>query len=90
MAQMKQKQKRGPVKPDSSLPFTRTNYFIFIASLLFIILGYVALGHGPWNSFASLTLAPILLIIGYLVLVPIALLYKKRTKAVVASENSAE
>ncbi len=88
MAQMKQKQKRGSVTEDTSLPFTKTNYLIFLAGLLFIIFGYVALGQGPWDSFSSLTLAPILLLIGYLVLVPVAILYKKRVKAVVTAENT--
>lgn len=87
MAQYKQKNKRGSVKGDTSLPFTKTNYLIFLAGLLFIIFGYIALGQGPWNSFTSLSLAPVLLIIGYLVLIPAAILYKKRIKVVVTTEN---
>ncbi|MBI3872363.1 MAG: hypothetical protein HY304_04725 [candidate division Zixibacteria bacterium] len=57
------------------LPFTRTNYYIFLAGLVAIILGYVTLGQG------SITLAPILLVLGYCVIVPVAILYKKKDDA---------
>lgn len=56
------------------LPFTRRNYIIFGVSLLTILLGYWALATGPVDGFISLSLAPILLIIGYCILIPIAIL----------------
>ena len=46
------------------IPFGRRNYLIFAAAALTIIAGYVALSRG------SITLAPILLLVGYLVLIP--------------------
>jgi hypothetical protein len=51
-------------------PFGKKNYIIFAIALIVIILGYVTLGKG------SITLAPLLLVIGYCILVPIALLVK--------------
>lgn len=53
-----------------ALPFTKRNYYILLAGLAVIILGYIALGMG------SITLAPILLVVGYCVIVPIAILYR--------------
>lgn len=53
-------------------PFGPRNYIVFGAALVSIILGYIALGKG------SITLAPILLVFGYCVLVPIALIIKGR------------
>ena len=48
--------------------FTRKNYVLLGGALAVIALGFVLLGQG------SITLAPILLVIGYLVLVPIAIM----------------
>lgn len=59
-------------------PYTKTNGILFGLAILFLILGYFALSRGPWNSFMSLTLAPILLVIGYCVLFPLAILYRKK------------
>jgi hypothetical protein len=56
--------------------FTRKNYLLFGIGLLFIILGYIVMATGEVNSFQSLTLAPIMLFIGYIVLIPIALIYR--------------
>lgn len=62
----------------SELPFTRINYFLFIAGLLVIVLGYVLMGTGGLNSTQSLTVSPIVLLLGYLVIIPIAILFKKK------------
>ena len=60
------------------LPFTRMNYLLFTAGLVVLIVGFIFLSIGPWNSVPSLTLAPILLILAYCVIFPVAILYKKR------------
>jgi hypothetical protein len=52
------------------LPFTKMNYYIFAAGLLAIVLGYFTLSQG------DITLAPILLVLGYCVIIPIAILYR--------------
>ena len=62
----------------SELPFTKTNYILFIAGLFVIILGYVFMATGELNSTRSLTVAPIVLLVGYLVIIPISIMYKKK------------
>lgn len=62
-----------------ALPFGRQNGVIFIAGLAVIALGYLFLSIEPATGFASLTLAPLLLVIGYCVLIPWAILYKAPT-----------
>jgi hypothetical protein len=52
------------------LPFGRKNYALFAVAGLIIAAGYVALSRG------SITLAPILLLTGYLVVIPWAILAK--------------
>ena len=59
-----------------SWSFNKTNYFLFFNGILLIILGYFMMAYGEVNSFQSLTLAPIILFIGYIILIPSALIYK--------------
>ena len=77
MSQKKKQRYRGK-RTGSMLPFSSENYVLFAVGILVIILGYLSLSRGPWNSFWSLTLAPILLVIGYCIIVPVAILYRKR------------
>tara|TARA_B100001250_G_scaffold321175_1_gene284171 strand:+ start:252 stop:506 length:255 start_codon:yes stop_codon:yes gene_type:complete len=62
-----------------SWTLSRTNYVLFVSGLLLIIFGYVIMSTGEVNSFQSLTLAPIMLFIGYIVLIPAALIYRDKT-----------
>lgn len=50
-----------------SLRFSRKNGILGLAGLLVIVLGYTLLAQG------SITAAPLLLVLGYLVLLPLAL-----------------
>ena len=61
-----------------SWSFNKINYFLLFSGILFIILGYLIMAYGEVNSFQSLTLAPIILFIGYIILIPVALIYKGR------------
>jgi len=60
-----------------SLPFNKSNYRILGAGLLSIVLGYVALAQPPWDGTLPLVVAPILLVLGYCVLIPLGILYRK-------------
>ncbi|MFQ5825106.1 MAG: hypothetical protein ACE5JB_13715 [bacterium] len=62
-------------KAKSDLPFTKRNYQLFSVAIALLILGYIALAQGPADSFWSLTVAPVLLVIGYCVLIPWAIIY---------------
>jgi hypothetical protein len=54
----------------SSLQFTGKNYGLLAAGIVAIAIGYLLLAQG------SITLAPILLILGYCVLIPIAIIIR--------------
>ena len=58
-------------------PFKKINYFIFGIGVIAIILGYILMGYGEVNSILSLKIAPFILFIGYIILIPISILYKK-------------
>jgi uncharacterized membrane protein HdeD (DUF308 family) len=64
-----------------ALPFNKSNYQILGGGLLCIILGYIALAQEPWNGTMPLVVAPILLVLGYCVLIPIGILFRRRTSS---------
>ena len=53
-----------------TLPFQTRHYQLFGAGLLVILAGFITLGFG------SITLAPLLMVVGYCVLIPLILLWK--------------
>ena len=60
-------QQRNRRRDAGSLRFSRKNGILGLAGLLVIVLGYALLAQG------SITAAPLLLVLGYLVLLPLAL-----------------
>ena len=58
--------------------FTSKNYIIFIVGVLLIFLGYVVMAAGETYSVQSLTIAPIMLFLGYVVVIPAALIYQDK------------
>lgn len=57
-----------------SLPFRRLHYMLFGIGLAVILAGYVALGQG------SITIAPLLLVIGYCILIPFVFIVKGKVE----------
>jgi membrane protein YdbS with pleckstrin-like domain len=63
-----------PKKEQDRLGLTKFNYLLLIISAIILIIGYVIM------SFNEITISPILLMIAYLVIIPIALLWKPKKK----------
>jgi len=63
-----------------SIYFDKNNYFLLALGVGIIVIGYVFMAMGPWYSTQSLDVSPVLLIIGYLVVLPVAILYKRNPK----------
>ena len=62
---MMKARKRGA---EPTLKFTRVNLWFALGGLAAIVAGYYLLGQG------SITLAPVLLVLGYVVLLPLAII----------------
>ncbi|MAX29566.1 MAG: hypothetical protein CMG14_01310 [Candidatus Marinimicrobia bacterium] len=58
-------------------PFNKFNYLIFGIGVLTIILGYILMSTGEVDSFQSIRLSPYLLFIGYVILIPLSIFFKK-------------
>ncbi len=72
MATKSKKSNNTAAQEEVKWPYGKKNYLIFASALVVIIIGFITLAKG------SITLAPILLVIGYCVLLPIALIIKDK------------
>ncbi len=61
-------------------PLEKYNYMIILAGIVVIIIGYIALNSGGVEGTMPLVVAPILLILGYCVIIPIGIFYKKKVE----------
>ncbi len=62
-----------------SLGLTKTNLYIFLAAIVTIIVGYIFMAVGGVYDAISLYVSPIILTIGYVVVLPMSILYKKKS-----------
>ena len=69
---VKARRNAGANREELKWPFGRMNYILFAVALAVIVIGYFALGQG------SITLAPLLLVIGYCILIPVSLLVRDK------------
>jgi len=76
--------KRPPRQKKSSFIFTRKNYLTLVAGLVVIIAGFITLRMG------SITLAPLLLVLGYCVIIPIGILLRPKTSTQEGRQPSAD
>jgi hypothetical protein len=65
--------------PKFQVPFRKKNYLAFLVGLGVLGVGYICLAQPPVNGFLSLTLAPILLVLGYCVIFPYAIMTREHS-----------
>ena len=58
----------------TSWDYNRKNYLFFAIGIAVVVLGYLLMAYGETTSFQSVKLAPILLIIGYCIIIPISII----------------
>ena len=64
----------------NSWSFGKINYMFFGIGLAVILLGYILMAKGETESIQSIKISPIILIIGYCILIPMAILIKPKDK----------
>ena len=74
---MNDKNKNAKTSLFEGWAFGKTNYILLLIGVLSLILGYYLMASGSVNSFQSLTLSPILLFLGYIIIIPFALVYRE-------------
>jgi hypothetical protein len=73
------KKESAKVKP-FAMPFDSRNITIILAGVAVIALGYIVMYASPTMSAMALTVSPILLVLGYCVIVPIGIMAGIRRK----------
>jgi uncharacterized membrane protein len=83
--------KQGP-RWGLEFPWRRTNYLLLLLGIAIIVVGFITLSIGPVEGFWTIDVAPILLVLGYCVILPVAIMYRKREKSVPdgSSESSSQ
>lgn len=56
----------------------RINYTILLAGIVTILVGYLVMAAGDDVSPLSVTIGPLILVVGYCVLIPLGILYRRR------------
>lgn len=59
---------------------TKKNIFLLAFGILMLIIGFFCLAQGPAENPVSLTVAPIILVIAYLVVIPVGILWYGKSK----------
>ena len=67
-------------KESKAWTFSKSNYYLFFIGICTIILGYIVMISGEVDSFKSLVIAPIMLFTGYIIFIPLALIYNKKKR----------
>jgi L-asparagine transporter-like permease len=77
MAKIKEKKQEKEIR--FRFPLTRTNFYIILLGIVVLIAGYIfmAIPDDP-DAFMTRTLAPILLVFAYLIIIPIGLFYREK------------
>jgi hypothetical protein len=81
---MAKAKKRSSVKTAKMLPspfntyWEKNDYILLIAGIVVAIVGYYFMSIGPWNSNESLHYSPIILFIAYVIIFPLAIIYRKK------------
>lgn len=75
----KEKKSQTPWPPP--IPFGKKNLTLYVAGLAVLIIGYILLSIGPWENPLSRSAAPLVLLIGYLVLFPLAIMIKPKKES---------
>ena len=59
-------------------PFNKINYMLFVIGLVSIVLGYIVIANNDVDSIASTKIGPVILFIGYCIIIPISIIYKPK------------
>ena len=71
--------KKTSVSP-FSIYWDKKNYTLLLIGVAVIVLGFYFLSIGPWDSAASLIVSPILLFIGYILIFPASIFFRKKVE----------
>lgn len=91
MAKQIKKKTIKQTKKTSVSPFNiywdKRNYYLLALGLVVTIIGFYFMTIGPWDSFSSLVVSPILLFLAYIIIFPLSIFLRKRAEKEQNQEN---
>jgi hypothetical protein len=71
--------KTGPrAKKEITLPLEKTSFMIIVLGIAVIIIGYILMSGNSVDGFLPTVISPILLVLGYCVIIPYGILKKPK------------
>jgi len=81
---IKRRKTTKQLKKSSVSPFNiyweKKNYYLLVLGLIVTIIGFYFMTIGPWNSFSSLVISPIILFIAYVIIFPLSIFLRKKSE----------
>jgi len=74
MAKVVKKKQENP----EAMIIGKKNIFLFLIGLLSIVIAFILMAQPPVNGFLSRTLAPVILVIAYLVIIPVSIFIRDK------------
>jgi len=75
-------------KKDLSFPLEKENFVIISLGIVLIVVGYLLMAQNSVSGFVPTVISPILLFLGYCVVIPYGILKRPKT-AIVTTDNAA-
>ena len=75
---MDKEKQSGNIQLIEGWAFEKPNYILFVIGVFLIITGYFVMANGTGNSFQRLPLAPLLLFLGYIIVIPAAIINRSK------------
>jgi hypothetical protein len=85
---IKKKPQRQKGFNEGNIPLAKENYAIMGIGIAVIVAGYLSMLEGSIEGFLPLVVSPILLVIGYCVIIPLGILYKKSSAGTAEAGSS--
>jgi len=73
-----------------SIYWKKQNYYLLALGFIVIIVGFYLMSVGSWDSFSSLQISPFVLVFGFVIIFPAAILYRKKDKKEDIKENQVD
>lgn len=74
-------------KKEITLPLEKTNFVIIGIGIAVLVIGYLLMSSNSVDGFTNTVIAPILLVLGYCVIIPYGILKKTKTVAALSHET---
>jgi len=69
---------KQPMKSPFNNYWIKENYIFLLVGIIILVLGFFLMAQDPYDATISLSISPIILLIGYIIIIPLSILYRKR------------